>query len=91
MNGIGRTRRAAVALLVTASVAVSVLSAPEAGAVPRERVQPPRSTVDTHSLLGITVDGHIGRYLPDGQWHPASALETAGIGPTEGTHLPLLG
>ena len=91
MNRIGRTRATAVALLVTASVALGVLAAPEAAAVPRERLQLPPSTVDTHGLLGITADGHIGRYGPDGQWHPASALEIAGIGPTEGTHLPLLG
>jgi hypothetical protein len=91
MDGIGRAWGAAVALLVTASVAVVVLSSPKAAATPGVRLQPPRSTVDTHSVLGITVDGHIGRFGPDGQWHPATALETAGIGPTEGTHLPLLG
>jgi hypothetical protein len=44
-----------------------------------------------HGVLGITVDGHLGRYDRNGQWHPATALEIAGIGPTEGTHLPVFG
>jgi hypothetical protein len=91
MDESGRTRATAAALLVIASVALLPLFSPTAAALGRQRVQPPPTGADTVSLLGITLDGHIGRFGPGRQWHPASALEIAGIGPTEGTHLPLLG
>lgn len=43
------------------------------------------------NTVGINNKGRIGQYSADGKWHQASARVTAGIGPTEGSHLPQLG